>query len=243
MPDIYTAPPENKPTEENKQPLEKNPTPIKGNVNLNLKNGKLIKKISHKISIGNALNSFAAYPKGVRFQTQEDKEEIILLFRRHFITNFLWIFSAIIMLILPLALTPLSGILISVNIPANFQLIGLASWYSLIIGFIIFNLLFWYYNVYLITDQRIIDVDFYSLTYKKIASATLDNVQDITIRSGGILCVIFDFADIDIQTAGTIPNFTFEAVPHPDIIAREIHDLLDDYKMYLNKDNYGHKQS
>lgn len=252
MPDIYSASKENiLPKDENasatltdnfvEKPKNPSLSDKQKDIFSNLKNGKLIRKIAEKISIGNALASFAAYPKGVRFQTQEEKEEIILLLRRHVITNLLWIMIAVVLFFLPLLFSPFFYLFIPIKIPLNYQIISLIVWYSMIASSVMINFFVWYYNVYIITDQRIIDVDFYSLTYKKISSATLDNVQDITIRAGGILRVIFDFADIDIQTAGTVPNFTFEAVPHPDVIAREIHDLLDDYKMYINKDNYESK--
>ena len=40
-------------------------------------------------------------------------------------------------------------------------------WYLISIAYFIESFLTWFFNVYFVTDERIIDVDFYNLIYKK----------------------------------------------------------------------------
>lgn len=174
----------------------------------------------------NPLAAFAAYPDGVHFATQEEKEEIVLLLRRHIITNFFWVVGSLLMIIAPFAILPFFKFLLPINIPLNFQLVAILIWYSLVASFVFINFLSWYFNVYIVTNKRIVDVDFYNLIYKQISHAPLERVQDITIKAGGVIRTFFDFADVFIQTAGTEPNFEFEAVPKPDIVVRKINELI-----------------
>ena len=93
----------------------------------------------------------------------------------------------------------------------------------------------WFFNVYIITDERVIDVDFYSLLYKQISDAGLDKIQDMTYRTNGIAGSVINYGDILIQTAGEQPNLEFEAVPRPaevvkilnELITQEEQDMLD----------------
>ena len=41
---------------------------------------------------GHSFSSFLSYPENVHFDTQEEKEQIILLLRKHWVTNIPWIF-------------------------------------------------------------------------------------------------------------------------------------------------------
>ena len=170
----------------------------------------------------NPLASFLAVPAKVRFETQESEEKIILLLRKHWITNVGWLVSAAILLIAPLTLGiyPLLDFM-----PARFQLFTVILWYLFVIIFILEQFLTWFFNVYIVTDERIIDIDFYNLLYKQITEAKIDKVQDITMRMGGAIRTLFNFGDVLIQTAGAQPNLDFSAVPRPEQVVRVLQDL------------------
>ncbi len=171
----------------------------------------------------NPLAAFVALPKGVQFETQEKEEQIILLLRRHWITNFHWIFIALIMILAPLILNvvPLLEFM-----PPRFQLMTVIIWYLLTLAFVFESFLSWFFNVYIITDERIVDVDFTSLTYRRISDAQIERVQDITYKTGGLLRAVFDYGDVFIQTAGKSPEIDFESVPKPDKVVRVLNQLI-----------------
>jgi uncharacterized membrane protein YdbT with pleckstrin-like domain len=99
-------------------------------------------------------------------------------------------------------------------------------WYLMVLGFSIEAFLSWFFNAYIITDERVIDIDFLSLIYKNISSAKLDNIEDIIATSGGALRAIFDFGTVTIQTAGAEVEFDFEAVPFPSRVTALLNELL-----------------
>jgi hypothetical protein len=95
-----------------------------------------------------------------------------------------------------------------------------------VIGFAIESFIKWFYNVYIITDERIIDIDFHSLLFKDISSAKIDNIEDSTASTGGFWGSLFDYGTITIQTAAEKREFEFGSVPHPNKVAKLINELL-----------------
>ncbi len=171
----------------------------------------------------NPLAAFAVMPRRISFETQEMKEQIVLLLRKHWVTNTPWI-----VLIFALALVPMFSrinVLFSF-LPARFQFIVVVIWYMIGVAIFLENFLSWYFNVYLITDERIIDIDFYSLIYKHISEAKIDRIQDISYSQGGIVQAMFNYGTVRIQTAGEVPEIAFESVPQPARIAKILNQLM-----------------
>lgn len=171
----------------------------------------------------NPLLAFAAKPLNVCFDSQLKDEQIILLMRQHPITQLRWILIAIGLLFAPL----LFGYVGMFSfLPVQFVLPALVGWYLLVIGFVMEGFLLWFFNVYIITDERIIDVDFYSLIYKNISAAKIDNIEDISATTGGALRSIFDFGTVRIQTAAAVTEFEFADVPHPNQVITLLNEML-----------------
>lgn len=171
----------------------------------------------------NPLAAFSILPHKVSFETQEIKEQIVLLLRKHWITNLPWMAVTLLMLAAPafLKFFPLLEFL-----PARFQFITVVIWYMFVLAYVLESFLSWYFNVYIITDERFIDVDFYSLIYKRISEAKLDRIQDVSYSQGGIIQALFNFGTVTVQTAGEIPEFELEAVPQPARITKVLNQLL-----------------
>lgn len=175
------------------------------------------------------LAEFAIDPKGVHFATQAENEEVHLFLRMHFVTNIRWIGFSLILLILPLVVAPFFELLFPFSLSAGWSLILTLFYYIIIFGFVIFSkFLNWYFNVYIVTNERVVDVDFINIIYREVSSTRLNLVQDITVKTGGVFKAIFDFGNVFIQTAGTEVNFEFHAVPHPQEVAREIEKLMEE---------------
>ena len=184
---------------------------------------KLIKH-SHNEE-GHTHNPLAAYhfhPDRAEFETREKNEEVVLLLRRHPITNVRWILIFLIMVFAPLVLStfPFLDFL-----PGNFQFIAILGWYLVTIALALENFLTWFYNVNIITDERVVDIDFHNLIYKEVSDTNIDRIQDVTYRMGGAIRTVFNFGDVLIQTAGEKPNFEFLNVPNPHKVAKILQDL------------------
>ena len=171
-------------------------------------------------------------PGGIRFETQEAKEEIILLLRRHPVTNVGWILVTLLLIIFPVFFFSfiLSANIVPKNMPLGYFVVLPILWYLGTLGFAFTNFLFWYFNVYIVTNTRIIDIDWISILYKEFSSTQLSKIQDVTYKQGGILDSFFDFGTVYLQTAGTETNFEFELVPHPQHVVRQIDEILEKAK-------------
>jgi hypothetical protein len=169
------------------------------------------------------LASFCPVPEGARFETQEANEEIILLLRAHVITNIPWILIATLMLVAPMILRIAPAFSF---FPDRFLAVGTLFWYLLTIAFIFEQFLNWYFNVYIVTDERIVDVDFANLLYKKVSETKLDKIQDVTYSQVGVARSLFNYGNVFVQTAGEVTEFEFLAVPRPDRVAAAIRALI-----------------
>ena len=168
------------------------------------------------------LASFLMVPYGINFETRESEEKVILFLRKHFITNIPWIFTGLIMLLAPIVVMYLS---ILESVPSNFRFIFMMIWYLITMADILESFLTWFFNVNVITDERIVDIDFHNLIYKEVSDANIDKIQDVTYKMGGVIRTLFNYGDVMIQTASEVPNFDFSAVPYPDKVAKVLQDL------------------
>ena len=168
------------------------------------------------------LSSFLMWPNGVNFETRESEEKIILFLRKHLVTNIPWIITTIIMLLTPIFILNTT---VLDSTPSNFRFIFILIWYLITTAYFLESFLTWFLNVYIVTDERIIDIDFYNLIYKEVSDANIDKIQDVTYKMGGVVRTLFNYGDVLIQTASEVPNFDFLAVPHPDKIVKVLQDL------------------
>ena len=171
---------------------------------------------------------FSAYlenPINCFFEGQDADENIILLLRAHPITNLSWIIPAALLTILPYSLSQLISFLgFSLTLPETFATAFLIINYLLVLVIVFEGFLNWYFNVNIVTNKRIVDIDFHSILFKNIDLAPLSSVQEVNGQIGGVLGIIFNFGDVFIQTAGARVSLDFHKVPNPTKVADTVMD-------------------
>jgi hypothetical protein len=180
--------------------------------------------MKHESVNNNPLKSYITKPNKIAFELQDRDEKIILILRQHPVTQLKSILLLIFgFFIVPYLLT-LSGLI--AFLPSQFQLSFYLFTIILFAGAVLRCFLLWFFNVYIITDERIIDVDFLSMIYKNISTAKTENIQDVTKKSSGIMATIFDYGTILIQTSASKNEFEFDHVPHPARVAKLLNELI-----------------
>ncbi len=157
------------------------------------------------------------------------KESKIFVFRRHPITLIPLAIATLLVLILPVG----SYLFFQafhpdfLQNPTNLALYALGASALFLIGwFFVFQIFMEYWlDVFIITDKRILDIDQHGLFGRTISESRLYRTQDVTSNVKGILQTIFDYGDVQIQTAGEKERFAFEDVAHPQRIAKMILEL------------------
>src|SRR3989344_4743806 len=174
--------------------------------------------------------SFFQNPRNFKFESQEKHEQVYFLLRRHPITNLGWILAGIFFTFLPVfGIKFLLGLYDDPFkiVPSQLQLILLIIWYMLTLLFTFESFIIWYFNVYIITDKRVIDVDFTGFWGKRISEAPLNNVEDATYGTNNLWHILFDFGDISMQTAAEKPEFEFKSLPRPALVHDKLTELLE----------------
>ncbi len=110
-------------------------------------------------------------------------------------------------------------------LPEKFRFVAVLIWYAISVAYALESFLDWFFNVCVVTDETVFDVDFTNLIYREISETDLDHIQDVTVRMRGVVRTMFDYGDVFIQTAGEVPRIEFEAVPHPDRVAKILREL------------------
>lgn len=172
---------------------------------------------------------FSAYvenPQNCRFEGQDPDENILLLLRAHPITTLAWIIPAILVFAFPFVLPE---ILHFFNVdfsfaPQSYRTVFLLINYLLVLVIVFEGFLGWYFNVNILTDKKLIDVDFHSILLKHIDHALLRDVQEATAKTGGVWQMIFHYGDVLVRTAASGESVDYKNVPKPDKVADIIMD-------------------
>lgn len=168
-------------------------------------------------------SSFGAFPQGVSFHGKDQSEDVILLVRRDlatFIPQYLLVFF---FLMMPIIFFAFLGAMDLGGAATTALGIGGSIFFILIAVTIAFDTFIkWYYSVGIITNERLVDVDFTNVLYHRFSETQLENVEDVTHAVAGTLGSLFDFGTVYVQTAGTRTEFEFDLVPRP----RDVQDLI-----------------
>lgn len=179
------------------------------------------------------LTTYAMHPDGLRFETQEEQEEVILFLREHLIVLFPTVVLGFVMIIAPTILFPLFFRFLSlpIAVPTGYLIVGTVFWYVVTFGFLLARFLRWFFNIYIVTNERVVDIDFVNLLYKEFSEARLAKIQDLSFNAKGIFAAIFNYGSVHIQTAGEMPNFVFEKVSNPEQIVKTISEAAEKAKL------------
>ena len=82
-------------------------------------------------------------------------------------------------------------------------------------------------DLWLLTDQRLVDSIRTNPFSHEVASADLLNVQDIAVSKKGVFATLFNFGDVRCQTAGSALAFTLCGVPNPNGVLELIDETRD----------------
>ena len=179
------------------------------------------------------LSSYIERPKNIRFESQGQQEILYYLLRKHPITNLGWILMSLLMVFLPVFFM-YSFSRLGINtfnyVEADIQALFLILWYLVTMFFTFEAFLTWYFNVYIITDKRLIDIDFRGLWNKRVSETSLAQIEDATYETSKFLHILFDYGNISVQTAAEKGEFEFHSIPKPGIVHDKFTDLVEDFK-------------
>ncbi len=162
-------------------------------------------------------STFTHHPLGIKFSQQEPNEEVILFLRRHIITNIPWLITTLTLIALPIAV---SYMLQTTNLSLRFlspqsSFIILVFYYLIVIGYSFANFINWFYNIGIVTNKRVMDIDFTNLSSLNVSATNVTDIADASYTQKGFAQQLYNYGDVILQTETKTQNFIFEKTPKP----------------------------
>lgn len=180
--------------------------------------------LRHEKPSNGTFSAFFTMPSDVMFESQHPEEKILMVLRQHPIVTVPAIVIGIALLLAPFLVFPILPFF--QFLPSQYGFFTMVAWFMFVAIYFFETFLSWYFNLYVITDERIIDIDFYSLVYKAVSEAKIERIEDVTATSGGFFAALFNYGTITIQTAAEKREFEFVSVPQPAKVTKFLNELI-----------------
>ncbi|MDP1619494.1 MAG: PH domain-containing protein [Candidatus Moranbacteria bacterium] len=152
------------------------------------------------------------------FSDKREDEEMITVIHRHWfniLQNLFLIFTMLLLLFGSYAILPA---LFPILADADYQrlLVFFESLFAMLIWIMFF--LVWidyYFDVWIITSKRIVNITQRGLFSREVSEVELDKIQDVSAEVLGIIPTFLNYGDVQIQTAAEQEKFLFEKVADP----------------------------
>jgi membrane protein YdbS with pleckstrin-like domain len=173
------------------------------------------------------------------FESQLDNEKIYLVVRQHWLILLLKLKAVLLMFILGIALwwyvPELGSEFLSDEALRAFTVLMYIYFFGLLLGSLMV-ITYYYLHMQIVTGMRMVDVDQLGLFKRNVSEIQLENVEEVTSKSHGVLATVFNFGNVTVQTSGSQIEFEFENVAHPEHIKKLILDLYEKrHKEYNQK--------
>ncbi len=166
-------------------------------------------------------------------------ERIEYTLRRHMLTFVPTLLFFIVLLLIPAVLGP---VLVSIfptlsTAPAHYasMVILTTVYYLSTLLFFYTHFVDYYLDLWIVTNDRIIDIEQQGIFSRTITELDLHQVQDVTTEIHGVFPTLFHFGDVKVKTASMNLDIIFRSISRPDRIRSEILRLADeDRRLHLH---------
>lgn len=162
-----------------------------------------------------------------------ENEKILTTIRKHWFVMARTIVVFVVLLLLPPMVLSLLPFITAEFDQATIEPLTNLFLSLYIMVLLVFLFLLWmdyYLDMWIITNERIIDVEQQGLFHRQVSEIPLQHVQDVTIEVKGVIETFLKFGTIRIQTAGE-REFKIEFVPN----LYEAKDLILKYTTAMQK--------
>lgn len=158
----------------------------------------------------------AKVPGKLPFELQA-RESIVLFARRHWMYLVQQVGKVALMGLVP-AIVVLTVVGMTSGFGGGFGRVVLVAAVAWLLFWGVRTYFAWYryqHDIWIVTNQRIIDSLKRHWFHHRMASADLIDVEDIAVDREGLLQTAFNFGNVRCQTAGEVANFILAGIPEP----------------------------
>lgn len=157
---------------------------------------------------------------------QKSYEQIIYVLRRHPITFIPRVLFFLILASIPVIMYLfLSNYLPNLLLgPISQPLLALSGsvYYLSILLFFYTEFIIFYLDIWIVTNDRIVDIEQLGLFSRSTSELDLFRIQDVTSDTHGIIATLFKYGTVHIKTASSNINIIFKNVKNPDKIREDL---------------------
>ncbi|PIZ62051.1 hypothetical protein COY17_03075 [Candidatus Saccharibacteria bacterium CG_4_10_14_0_2_um_filter_52_9] len=162
------------------------------------------------------------------FEDQLDNEEVLFVFRKHPIVMRVGLVLGM--------LGPLIGVLpaaVKPDLGFGFFFGGLAA--GCVLGLLVFapSWISWHFSVFIITDQRFIQITQKRLFHRAVADLGLAQIQSVNYEVSGLQETLLGFGTIKMQTY--VGDLIIHDVHHPAQIQKQLLSILRDEQVTISQ--------
>jgi len=165
-----------------------------------------------------------------------ENEKIIMLLRRHWFIIFKKIALWTIVAILPLIFYFVAGDVLVGLLPPDLaypiSILFISIYYLYIWLFMFHSFVDYYLDVWIVTTERIVNIEQKGLFARQVSEQKLYSIQDVTSELKGFFSTILNYGLVHIQTAGEKPRFIFKEIPDPQGVAKKIIKIVEENKKF-----------
>jgi len=165
------------------------------------------------------------------FIKQKPDEEIVYILHRHPITFIPVIFLFVVLLVVPFAVHFLiTSLFPTLFVGVFWDTIGVligSAYFLAILMFTYTQFTTFYLDLWIITTERLIDVEQKGLFSREIVELDLSHIQDITANVDGIFPTMFNYGEVLIKTASVNQEIIAHSIPYPNVVREHLVTLAE----------------
>lgn len=159
------------------------------------------------------------------FKEQFEDEEVLLVFRKHPVV----MRKGLVIASAALLVGPLYTLMLIYtrpNTPPSMTFFGLSFVVSLLLSVLVFMPFWigWHFSVYIVTNQRLIQINQKGLFHRSMVALGLNQVQMVNYEIAGLQETMLGYGTIMIQTF--VGSLTIHEVHKPAVIQKELLEIL-----------------
>lgn len=170
------------------------------------------------------------------FVAQKSYEKVEYTLRRHWLT-----FLPVLVTLLVMFAVPIVVLFIFQNLFPDFLTGPITYPLTILFGsiYFLFALMFfyiqfidYYLDMWIITNDRLIDIEQKGLFSRSITELELFRIQDVTSNTEGLWGTLLHYGDVSIATASNTSSIILHKVPRPDFIRGELIRLAEGDRVF-----------
>lgn len=158
-------------------------------------------------------------------------EKRVFFLRRHPITLMSMVIGGILIVLFPFIVWILMQTIFpdiwASEVGRTLVILGASAFFLYAWLFLFQSFIDYYLDIWVVTNHRILSIEQTGLFNRTVSELRLYRVQDVTSSVKGIIPTLFNYGNVEIETASNEDHFVFEQIANPTHVAKTIMEYVE----------------